>query len=163
MTLLDHAVLAITGFSMLLGLLRGFTREVIALASWVVAFIVAGAWGADMSRVLEPQIADASWRALAAFVALFFITLIVINVIAMLAAKLVKSAGLGMEDRLLGALFGLARGFLVVVGLVMLAGLTPLPRQPVWKDAMLAAPLEKLAVLVKQWLPQDWAKNISYR
>jgi membrane protein required for colicin V production len=162
MTLLDHAVLAIAGFSMLLGFLRGLTREVIVLASWAVAFVVAGAWGADMARVLEPQIADASWRALAAFVALFFVTLIVINVIALLAAKLVKSAGLGMEDRLLGALFGLARGFLVVVGLVMLAGLTPLPRQPVWKDAMLAAPLERMAALFSTWLPQDWAKHIKF-
>jgi membrane protein required for colicin V production len=52
---------------------------------------------------------------------------------------------------------------LAVLVLVLLAGLTALPRQTVWKDAMLAAPLEKLAVIVKQWLPQDWAQHITYR
>ena len=80
----------------------------------------------------------------------------------MLFRSLIKSAGLGMEDRLFGALFGFARALLVVVGMVILAGFTPLPRQPLWKDAMLAAPLEKAAVLVAAWLPQEWAKYIKF-
>ena len=162
MTLFDHAVLTITGFSVLTGLLRGFTREVIALASWVVAFFAASAFGGDAATLLAGQIPDESWRVLAAFLAVFFAALIVMSVIALLVSKLVNSAGLGFEDRMLGGLFGLARGLLVVLVLVLVAGLTALPRQTVWKDAMLIAPLEKLAVIVKQWLPQDWAKYISY-
>jgi membrane protein required for colicin V production len=163
MTLFDHAVLTITGFSVLLGVIRGLTREVIALASWAIAFLVASVYGGAAAPLLARQIPDESWRVLAAFVAVFFVVLIVMNVIALLTSRLVKSAGLGVEDRLLGSVFGLARGLLVVLGLVLLAGLTALPRQTVWKDAMLAAPLEKLAVVVKQWLPQDWAKYIAYR
>ena len=163
MTLFDHAVLTITGFSVLLGVLRGLTREVIALASWALAFLVASVYGGEAAPLLAQQIPDESWRVLAAFVAVFFVVLIVMNVIALLTSRLVKSAGLGVEDRVLGSLFGLARGLLVVLVLVLLAGLTALPRQTVWKDAMLAAPLEKLAVLIKQWLPQDWAKYIAYR
>ncbi len=162
MTLFDHAVLTVTGFSVLLGLLRGFTREVIALASWALAFLAASVYGGDAAALLAKQIPDDSWRVLAAFAAVFFVVLIVMSVIALLASKLIKSAGLGFEDRLLGGLFGLARGLLVVLVFVLLSGLTALPRQTVWKDAMLAAPLEKLAVMVKQWLPQDWAKYISY-
>ncbi len=162
MMLFDYAVLAIVGFSVLLGLIRGFVREVIALASWVVAFAVAGAYGGDVAPLLARQIPDDNWRVLAAVVALFVVVLVVINIVAMLASKLIKSAGLGFEDRLFGGVFGLLRGVVVVLVLVLGAGLTVLPRQPVWKDAMLAAPLEKLAVFVKQWLPQDWAKNISY-
>ena len=162
MTLFDHAVLTVTGFSVLLGLLRGFTREVIALASWALAFLAASVYGGDAAALLVKQIPDDSWRVLAAFAAVFFVVLIVMSVIALLASKLIKSAGLGFEDRLLGGLFGLARGLLVVLVFVLLSGLTALPRQTVWKDAMLAAPLEKLAVMVKQWLPQDWAKYISY-
>lgn len=162
MTLFDHAVLTVTGFSVSLGLLRGFTREVIALASWALAFLAASVYGGDAAALLAKQIPDDSWRVLAAFAAVFFVVLIVMSVIALLASKLIKSAGLGFEDRLLGGLFGLARGLLVVLVFVLLSGLTALPRQTVWKDAMLAAPLEKLAVMVKQWLPQDWAKYISY-
>ena len=162
MTLFDHAVLTLIGFSVLLGVIRGFAREVIALASWAVAIVVASVYGGEAAPLLARQIPDESWRVLAAFVAIFFVVLIVMSVIGLLTSRLIKSAGLGVEDRVLGSLFGLARGLLVVVVLVLLAGLTALPRQTVWKDAMLAAPLEKLAVLVKQWLPQDWAKYISY-
>ncbi len=162
MMLFDYAVLAIVGFSVLLGVIRGFVREVIALASWVVAFVAASAYGGAVAPLLARQIPDDNWRALAAVVVVFLVVLVVINILAMLASKLIKSAGLGIEDRLFGSVFGLLRGVLVVLVLVLGAGLTVLPRQPVWKDAMLAAPLEKLAVYVKQWLPQDWAKNISY-
>ncbi len=162
MTLFDHAVLTLIGFSVLLGVIRGFAREVIALASWAVAIVVASVYGGEAAPLLARQIPDESWRVLAAFVAIFFVVLIVMSVIGLFTSRLIKSAGLGVEDRVLGSLFGLARGLLVVLVLVLLAGLTALPRQTVWKDAMLAAPLEKLAVLVKQWLPQDWAKYISY-
>ena len=162
MTLFDHAVLTLIGFSVLLGVIRGFAREVIALASWAVAIVVASVYSGEAAPLLARQIPDESWRVLAAFVAVFFVVLIVMSVIGLLTSRLIKSAGLGVEDRVLGSLFGLARGLLVVVVLVLLAGLTALPRQTVWKDAMLAAPLEKLAVIVKMWLPQDWAKYISY-
>ena len=162
MTLFDYAVLAIVGFSVLLGVIRGFVREVIALASWVIAFVVASVYGGAVAPLLAQQIPDENWRVLAAVAAVFVVVLVVVNMVALMASKLIKSAGLGVEDRLLGSVFGLARGVLVALALVLGAGLTVLPRQPVWKDAMLAAPLEKLAVFVKQWLPQDWAKNISY-
>jgi len=162
MTLFDYAVLAIVGLSVLLGVLRGFVREVIALGSWVVAFVVSSAYGGDLAPLLAGQIPDENWRVLAAVVTLFFVILLLMNIIAVLASRLIKSAGLGLEDRLLGGVFGLARGVAVVLALVLAAGLTVLPRQPVWKDAMLAAPLETLAAFVKQWLPQGWAKNISY-
>ncbi len=162
MTLLDYAVLAIAGVSVLLGVIRGFVREVIALASWVAAFVGASAYGGTLAPLLAQQIPDEKWRVLAAVVAVFVGVLVAVNVVALLASKLIKSAGLGVEDRVLGSVFGLVRGVLIVLVLVLGAGLTVLPRQPVWKDAMLAAPLEKLAELVKQWLPQGWAKNISY-
>jgi membrane protein required for colicin V production len=162
MTLFDYAVLAITGFSVVLGVMRGLVREVISLASWVVAVLAASAFGGTVAAMLANQIADDGWRALAAFVMVFFVVLILINVLAMFVSRLIKSAGLGVEDRVLGSLFGLTRGLLVVLVFVLLAGLTALPRQAVWKDAMLSAPLEKLAVLVKQWLPLSWAKYITY-
>jgi membrane protein required for colicin V production len=49
-----------------------------------------------------------------------------------------------------------------VMVVVLLAGLTTLPRQPVWNNAMLSAPLEALAVFVKPWLPQYLSQRITY-
>lgn len=162
MTLFDYAVLAVTGLSVALGAMRGLSREVIALAAWAAAFVAAGAFSGDVAPLLARRIADESGRALAAVVLVFFGTLILMSIIALLLSRLLKSAGLGAEDRVLGGIFGLARGLLVVMTLVLLAGFTALPRQPLWKDAMLAAPLEKLAGFAKLWLPQDWAKYITY-
>jgi membrane protein required for colicin V production len=77
-------------------------------------------------------------------------------------SRLLKSAGLGLEDRLLGSVFGLARGVLIVMVMVLLAGLTALPRQPAWSDAMLSPPLEAFARVIKPWLTQAVSRYISY-
>jgi len=82
--------------------------------------------------------------------------------VAKVVSGLVKSAGLAAEDRILGGVFGLARGALIVLVLVLLAGLTSLPKRPVWRDAVLSPPLEALALSVKIWLPGDLSRRISY-
>jgi membrane protein required for colicin V production len=71
--------------------------------------------------------------------------------------------GLGLLDRLLGGAFGVVRGALVVLFVVMLAGLTPLPAAEWWCAAVLAPPLETAVIAAKPWLPQEFAKRIKYR
>jgi membrane protein required for colicin V production len=163
MTLFDLAVIAIVGLSILLSVIRGLVREVLALAAWVVAFLAANVLAAKVVPWMPEALASEELRLLAAFVCVFIGVLIVMSLLAMLASKLVKNAGLGMEDRLLGAGFGLARGLLVVMILVLLAGLTPIPRQAVWRNAILSGPLEGLAVAIKAWLPAELAQRITYR
>lgn len=162
MTLFDYAVLTIVGGSVLLSIFRGFVREVLALAAWVIAFIAAGLLGNIVAGWLATSISDESVRVLVAFVAVFVATLISMSLIALAVSGLMRKAGLGLEDRVLGSFFGLARGMLIVMLLVLLAGLTALPRQPAWTDAMLSAPLEALAGAAKPWLPQVIAGNVSY-
>ena len=74
-----------------------------------------------------------------------------------------KTAGLDWIDRLLGAVFGAVRGGVIVLAVVMLAGLTSLPRQPVWKNAVLAPPLEAGALVVAGHLPAAIRDRIRYR
>ena len=135
MTLFDLAVLAIVGLSVLLSVIRGLVREVLALAAWVVAFLAANMLAATVAPWMPEALPSEELRLLAGFLCVFVGVLIAMSVLAMLASKLVKSAGLGLEDRLLGSAFGLARGLLVVMILVLLAGLTSLPRQAVWRNA----------------------------
>ena len=73
-----------------------------------------------------------------------------------------KFSGLGVLDSLLGAVFGLMRGVLIVLVLVWLAGLTELPKQSFWREAMLSASLQKLALFTVNVLPDSVAKKISY-
>ena len=162
MTLFDYAVLGIIGVSVLLSIVRGLVRELLALAAWVIAFVVANVFSGTVAGWLPAGIANPSLRVLVAFAALFVGVLIAMSLIALAVRGLVRSAGLGAEDRLLGGLFGLARGLLIVLVLVLLAGLTALPRQPAWNNAVFSAPLEALALQVKQWLPRHVSEYINY-
>jgi membrane protein required for colicin V production len=162
MTPFDYAVLLIVGVSVLLSVLRGMVREILALLSWFVSFWVANVYAGRLVPLLPDSIPNVSLRYLAAFVALFLVAMLVMSLITIALSELTKTIGLGPLDRLLGAFFGLVRGLLVVTILVLLAGLTSLPRQGLWRNAMFSAPLEAVAVKVKPWLPDDFSKRINY-
>ena len=162
MTAFDYAVLFIIGSSVLISVVRGFTREALSLLGWVIAFFLANALGGLVAQWFAPLISDGSLRVLAGFVTVFVVALIIASVAAMAASRLLRNAGLGLEDRLLGGFFGFARGMLIVLALVLVSGLTALPRQPLWSDAMLSPPLEALAAALKPWLPQALARHLSY-
>jgi membrane protein required for colicin V production len=162
MTLFDYAVFSIIGVSVIFSIVRGLVRELLALAGWIVAFVVANVFSGSVANWLPAGISDPSLRVLVAFVVLFIGVLIATSLFALALRGLVRRVGLGAEDRLLGAFFGLARGMLIVMILVLLAGLTGLPRQPVWINAAFSAPLEALAVHAKQWLPKHLSEYIRY-
>lgn len=162
MTLFDFAVIAIVGLSVLLSVIRGLVREVLALAAWVVAFLAANLLAGTVAPWMPEALPTEELRLLAGFLCVFVGVLIAMSVLAILVSKLVKSAGLGLEDRLLGAAFGLARGLLVVMILVLLAGLTSLPRQPVWRNAVLSDPVEAFAGMIQAWLPVELAQRIKF-
>ncbi len=162
MTLIDYVVLAIVGFSVLLSVLRGFIRELLALAAWAIAFIVARLFGGDLAAMMPAEIPGEELRWVAGFVTLFLSVLLAMSLVAVAVSQLVKSAGLSVEDRVLGAIFGVVRGVAVVVVLTLVAGATALPKQPVWREAALRPLLELVALGVKGWLPPALAQHIKY-
>ncbi len=162
MTVFDYVVIAIVGLSILLSVIRGLVREVLALLAWVIAFLVANFFAGPLATLLPDEMSNVEVRLLVGFGAAFVVVLLSMSLLAMFASKLVKNAGLGVEDRMLGGVFGLARGMLVVMVLVLLAGLTSLPKQPVWREAMLSKPLESFAGRVKPWLPGGLSQRITY-
>jgi membrane protein required for colicin V production len=162
MTLFDVGVAVVVGLSVLLSLIRGLVREVLALAAWIVAFVAANLLAGEVARWMPEALSPEEFRLMAGFVAVFVVVLLAMSVVAIGVSKLVKSAGLGLEDRLLGVVFGLARGVLVVMVFVLLAGFTSLPRQAVWRNAMLSDPLVAFAGIIKPWLPAELAQGIKY-
>ena len=162
MTLFDYAVLIIIGLSVLLGVIRGLVREVLSLVAWVAAFFAASLFGGWLADALPAEMGTVELRLLAGYGGVFLVALMLMSIAAVLASKLVKAAGLGIEDRVLGVLFGAARGMLVVMGLVLLAGLTALPKQAAWREALLSGSFETLAAQVKQWLPDYLSQRIRY-
>jgi membrane protein required for colicin V production len=162
MTYIDIAVLAIIGISIALGVLRGLVREVLALVAWVAAFLLSNFLAPEAAGLLPKGMGSEEVRMLVSYVVVFIVVLVALSVLAVLASKLVKVVGLGASDRVVGGVFGLVRGVLVVMILVLLAGLTSLPRQSAWREAALRGPLEAVAGYVKAWLPADLSKRMKY-
>jgi membrane protein required for colicin V production len=162
-TSFDYFVLAVMAISLLVGVTRGVVSEILALLAWVAAFIAARMWAVPAGNLLLAELSDPLWRQLAGFVAVFVAVLILFALVRWVMGLLLKAAGLRPLDRVLGALFGVVRGVLVLLVLVLLAGLTPLPQQQWWRQAMFAPPLETGVLAVKPWLPPELAKRIQYR
>lgn len=162
MTVIDIIVLGIIGISIVLGAFRGLVREVLALVAWVAGFLLANLLAPEAAKLLPSAMASEEIRLLVSYVIVFIVVLIGLSVLAILASKLVKIVGLGPADRAVGGVFGLVRGLLIVLILVLLAGLTALPRQSTWREAALRGALEASAGYARAWLPSDLAKRINY-
>lgn len=162
MNWVDFVILGILGVSVLISLWRGFTREALSLAGWVLAVWVALMFSDKLEHLLRAQIETPSLRLIVAFAILFFLTLLVAAFINYLAVQLIKKTGLSGTDRVVGIAFGLARGIVLVTVLVLLAGLTSVPRDPWWKQSALMHYFQDLAVWTRGWLPPEIAKNIRY-
>lgn len=163
MTAFDYAVLTVISASVLLGLWRGVVSEILAVVAWIAAFLVARVAAAGVADWLSGRIAEPGMRLAVAYVLVFVGVLLVFAIARMLISLLLKAVGLGLLDRLLGAVFGALRGILVVLAVVLVAGMTPLPKAAWWRDAILAPPLETVIIAAKPWLPADAAKRIRYR
>ena len=163
MTVFDYAVLAVIVLSVLLGFWRGVVSEVLVLAAWVLAIVLGKLFASRLAPELARWIADPALRYLVAFAAIVIVVLLLASVIRLLVSGLLRAVGLGLIDRFLGAMFGLARGVLGVLILVAAGGLTAFPKQEWWRDAVFAPPLETAVVAMKPWLPHEWSSKIRYR
>jgi membrane protein required for colicin V production len=161
-TVFDYVVLGIIGLSMLLSLMRGLVREILGLLGWVAAALAAKAYAVDIALMLPADIPNQGLRLGAAFAIVFLVILLVASLVAIAISELFRLVGLGWLDRGLGGLFGCARGLMIVGVLVMLGGMTTLPQDPRWRNAMFSAPLEAMVLAIEPWLPQDMAKHIKY-
>jgi len=162
MTWFDYAVLAILGFSLVVGVLRGFLRELVMLLGWVAAFVLATLFSGRITPLMPESLGPALAPPLA-YLAIFVAVLLVAGFIALLLTLLAKSVGMGALNRMMGAGFGLVRGLLVVLALVLFAGLTLLPKEPFWKNAVSSGAFETAIVAMRPLLPDDLRKRIKYR
>lgn len=114
----DVAILIICGISCLFGLWRGFVREVLSLLAWVAALLVGRIYSDDLAPMLGSWIVSESMQKVFAFAVLFVATLIVGAMVNFLVAKLIDISGLKLTDRLLGGVFGIARGVVILMAFI---------------------------------------------
>lgn len=120
-TIIDGVVAIVIVVSALLAYSRGFVREVLAIAGWIGATILAFIF-ADQAQPLVRQIPvlgdfigdSCELSVIAAFAAVFAVALILFSIFTPLFAGAVQRSALGGLDQGLGFLFGVARGILLV-------------------------------------------------
>lgn len=137
MTPVDIAIVALIALSALLSLMRGAVREVISLAAWVAAFAVALMYADALARHFAGYIHVPWLRYVLSFLLLLIGAVLLASLAGKLLATAVKSSGLGWTDRLLGVVFGVVRGLIVIAVLTVLVGTMPVRQEAWWKQSRL--------------------------
>jgi len=161
MVWVDIVIVGIILISTLISLFRGFVKESISLATWILAGILAVRYMDVLAVLLENSIESVTIRMAAAFAVLFIVTLIIGAIINYIISQMVNKTGLGGTDKALGMVFGMGRGVLIIVMLLLLAGLTPMPDEVWWKESLLIEHFSSISVWVREFLPQDLASKFS--
>ena len=164
-TLFDGLLIGLMLVSGVLAMIRGFSRELLSIGSWIAAAVAAYYFYGQLAPIIAPYTAQVtSSKTVADLVAaaiIFGITLLVVSLITMKIADFVVDSRVGALDRTLGFVFGAVRGaLLVVVGLLFFNWLVP-ENQPGWVANAKSKPvLESIGNSIVSLLPEDPEKSI---
>ncbi len=158
----DYAIIAILVVSAGISVLRGFLKEALSLLGWVLAFWLALTFADDISGLFASTVSQPSMRHALAFFAIVVFTLVITAIVMYLVRLIVDKTEITGTDRALGIVFGIARGIVIVAILVLLAGLTALPKDAWWKESVFLPHFQALAVEIRSLLPPDVANLFKY-
>lgn len=159
---LDLGLIAVILVSALLAMLRGFTREVLAIASWVAAAAAGAYLYPYLLPYVKPYLAKEPWASIASATVIFFVALIVVSLITIRISDAILDSKVGALDRSLGFLFGAARGFILcVIAFVFFSMLSPVEKQPEWvRNARMRPLLQSVGDDMTAMLPHDLLNKI---
>jgi membrane protein required for colicin V production len=161
-TIFDYLVLFVLVASIVISTMRGLVKEILSLVSWMVALVVANLYGDALADMLPSMIPGHVTRLIIAFVALFVAVKLLMMLLTMAVESVIKAGGLSIADRGLGGLFGFARGVVIVLAAILLCGMTAIPQQPFWKNALLRPLTETMARTVMPLLPGSVASHVKF-
>lgn len=156
----DWAIVVILTLSSLISLARGFIKEAFSLFIWVAALVTANLFGHRLEQYLADTIATPSLRAMTAFAGIFIAVLLLGALLNYLIGMLVKATGLSGTDRVLGMCFGLIRGLLIVlILLIYVPSFVPIKQDPWYQQSSLIpyflpyeSTVRDLAGQVSEWI-----------
>lgn len=135
---LDFIILGIFGLSILISFFRGFVRELVSLTSWIVAVILGIRYSKDLgSSLFGTVIQSQTLQHALGFVIIIIVVLVVGIIINIALRNLIKRGGVGFTDALLGVIFGLIRGVILVTVLVLLLKTTAFENTETYKQSQL--------------------------
>ncbi|MEQ8515934.1 MAG: CvpA family protein, partial [Chromatocurvus sp.] len=140
----DWFVVVLLSVSMLISLWRGFSREALSLAGWIIAFVAANLFASEVATLFSGLIENLTGRYIVAWSLVFVVVLVACGLLAKLFSRAVKASGLGLLDRLLGTVFGFLRGLLIVMAIVfVLRDLVPPREQQVLYESVLMPSIDR--------------------
>lgn len=152
---LDFIILSILFISVIIGLIRGFVREAISLVTWFCAFIAALKFSPWVAELLHSAISHTMTRYIVSGLLIFIAVLIVGAMISKLVHLLISVTGFGFLDRLLGFIFGAARGILSGAVILLLIGASPYQNADWLKQSELAPHFQPIVTHFIPLLPKD--------
>ncbi len=162
MLTIDIVILVILAIPALVGIFYGFLNIVFSLLAWAIASGIAIKFTSIFAPLLESYIDTPIVRTVLAFAGLFIISLMIFSTLGYFIVKLLGRSGLTAADRILGLLFGIGLGGVMVSVGIFLAGFTAFPEEDWWHSSRLIEPFQKVCVWGQQYLPEGMAKHHGY-
>ncbi len=155
---LDYTALGLILFSTLISFARGFVREAISLATWILAIWIAYKYGHDFGESFLTMIESDQARSLLGSAVLFFGVLLLGALINYLINQFVHLTGLSAIDRILGMAFGFARGILLVAVLILVAQITQFDKKSGWSESQTIPLFSGVSEWLKSFVPEQFEK-----
>lgn len=155
MTVVDVIIIFVIFLSALFSLIRGFVKEAVSLATWIMATWISATFAPKLAVMLPDGIESEAVRLATGFALLFILTLMFGALVNFIIAQFVKKTGLSGADRVLGVAFGFLRGLIIIVVFVVIGSMTPLPEQAWWKTSDLLGRFEQLTLMLKPYFPDN--------
>lgn len=160
LAIIDWVIVGVLGISTLLSIHRGFVKEALSLATWIAAVLIARLFAGQFTVVLEPYIETDSLRLGASYLIFFIATLVVGEMVNRLVSKFVKMTGLSGLDRLLGTVFGFARGGVIVLVFVALMHYVLAVEEDDWYRQSQLIP--QLVIVIEEFGPVLWEQGEEF-
>lgn len=157
----DIVILAVLALSVLFGLWRGFVAEVLSLVCWIAAFWVAWMFGDAVAAWYGQWLHQPAARIIAGYLTCFLGVLVAGALLGWVLRKLIQSSGLSGADRMLGMLFGLVRGVLLVIVIVLVLDFTPLAGAAWWQRSQLIPGFSEGASWLSAHLPDEASRAMQ--
>jgi membrane protein required for colicin V production len=152
----DWILSTILAASMLLGVWRGLVYEVLSVIGWIAAFVLAQWFAPTVAAQLPMESSGDTLRYAAAFVLVFVASVFAAGLISALMKKVISAVGLRPVDRMLGAIFGLFRGVILLLAVSVVVHMTALQESEWWLESKGAPMLITLLKGLRPMLPEKF-------
>ena len=158
---LDIGIIIVILLTALVGMVQGFVWMTIFLVTWIAAVFLSVTYSADLAKTLPFNLSNDLIQTGISALLIFLGVLLAGALINFLFGKAIKAIGIGAIDRIFGTGLGIALGTLILSLLTMLAGMTPLPDQELWKTSSLIPKLEESADWIKSFVPPEFDEYLQ--